>query len=167
MAFRGKHKTSSMNSSAYDDKINSLRATIAWMDLVMANVNESIVVLDKEWQIIFANSYLADTLDSDRVMLLGKSLWDMVPMLKARNKVGSKLPLKSVADLNGIYDLKYKSITIKLLLRGKYVKALNQAVCIMSDVSVELEAEKALMKLHQENTKLKNEIAGLKKKLLD
>ena len=152
-----------MTSDSFSEKTKALRATIAWMDLVMANVNESIVVLDNNWRIIFANAYLADILGADRVLLLGKVFWDIVPMLTDDNKKAARLPLKSIAQLNNVYELKYKSITLKLLLNAKYVPALDQAVCIMSDVSIELQAENALMKMQQEIDKLQAEITNLKK----
>lgn len=152
-----------MKTTPIDDKITSLRATIAWMDLVMANVNESIVVLDNNWRIIFANSYLADTLGIDRVVLLGKLFWDVMPIFSDGNKNASQLPLRSIAELNSVYELKQNSITLKLLLQCKYVAALDQAVCIMSDVSIELKAENALMKLHRQIDSLRSEIADLKK----
>lgn len=152
-----------MTSDSFNEKTKALRATIAWMDLVMANVNESIVVLDNNWRIIFANAYLADILGADRVLLLGKVFWDIVPMLTDGNKKAAKLPLKSIAELNNVYELKYKNITLKLLLNAKYVPALDQAVCIMSDVSIELQAENALMKMQKEIDKLQAENRDLKK----
>lgn len=146
-----------MSDADLEDKIISLRSTIAWMDLVLANVNESIVVLDENWRIIFANSYTAEILNSDRVLLLGQSFWDAMPVIK---DAGSKphrdtLPITSIASLNGVYDFQYKKIPRKLQLQASYIKALNQAVCILSDVTIEMRAENALMALQNEASKLK------------
>ena len=147
-----------MSNDAAEEKIMALRHTIAWMDLVMANVNESILVLDTNWRIIFANSYMAEILGSDRVQLLGRAFWDVLPMIKAESHTPQidELPVKLIASLNAVYDLKYKSITRKLQLQGKYVDSINQAVCILSDVTVELKAENALMALQKEVSNLKH-----------
>jgi hypothetical protein len=47
---------------------------------------------------------------------------------------------------------------MKLLVRGNYVEHLDQAVCLLSDVSIELKAESALMALHQEVAILKKQL---------
>ncbi len=149
-----------MSVEDLEKKIMNLRETLTWMDLVMSNVNECIMVLDNEWRIVFANSYLADILGQNRILLLGKNAWEILPFLESKVKLKSKfLPLKSVSKLDGVYDLSVQPLHLKLLFHGKYVGYLKQAVCIFSDVSVELKAEKAIISLHEEiatlNTKLK------------
>lgn len=147
-----------MTNSEAQTKILGLRKTIAWMDLVMANVNESILVVDDTWRIVFANSYLAEILDVDRILLLGQPFWDVLPMVTEASSTPhiKELPIKLIAGLNGVYDLRHKSIIRKLQLQGKYIKSLNQAVCILSDVTVELRAESTIMNLHKEVSRLKH-----------
>lgn len=139
-----------MSTEMLEKKIMDLRRTLAWMDLVMANVNECILVLDKDWRIVFINSYMAELLDQNRVLLLGRYVWEISPFensLKAEDL--SKQSIESINKLNGIYNLKVKTLNFKLLLQGKYVDTLEQAICIMSNVSMELNASSELIKLNE------------------
>lgn len=151
-----------MSNENLEKKIMSLRRTLSWMDLVMANVNECILVIDKDWRIVFANSYLAEILGQDRVLLLGKFFWEIEPFAgtkPANNK--NALRIESVTELDGIYNFKVSALNLKMLLRSKYVNYLQQAVCIISDVSIELNAGGELMKMQEEITNLKAELARL------
>ncbi len=144
-----------MSIESLEKKIMSLRNTLSWMDLVMANVNECILVLDSEWRVVFANSYLAEIIGQNRILLLGKPAWKLLPFLESKVHVKSKTTsIKSVTKLDGVYDFSVQSLDLKLLFHGKYVDHLKQAVCIISDVSVELKAEGAMMTLHKEITEL-------------
>lgn len=148
-----------MTDEHLEKKIKTLRDTLTWMDLVMSSLNEGIVVLDNEWRVVFANSYLAEILGQNRILLLGKKIWEILPFLKPpANKNNSLLSIKSVSKLDGVYDFSMQKLNLKLLLRGKYVDHLKQAVCIISNVSVELKAEDALMSLHKEIALLKAQL---------
>lgn len=150
-----------MSVESLEKKIISLRETLSWMDLVMANVNECILVLDSEWRVVFANSYLAEILGQNRILLLGKNAWEVLPFLEPKVQVSSKrLSIKAVSKLDGVYDFSIHSLNLKLLVHAKYVAHLKQAVCIISDVSVELKAENALMSLNEEIAALKADLAA-------
>lgn len=152
-----------MSVDSLEKKIMSLRETLSWMDLVMANVNECILVLDSEWRVVFANSYLAEMLGQNRILLLGKNAWEILNFIEPTVETSKKqLSIKDVAKLDGVYDFAIHSLNLKLLFHGKYVDHLNQAVCIISDVSVVLRAEKAMMSLHEEIAALKAELATKK-----
>lgn len=150
-----------MSTNNLEKKIISLRQTLSWMDLVLANVDQGIVVLDSEWRIVFINSYLAEMLGQNRILLLGKPIGEVLPFLGAKIRPDSNttLPIKSAASLVGVYDYVAEKLKIKLLVRGNYVDHLNQAVCMLSDVSIELKAESALMALHQEVSALKKQLS--------
>jgi PAS domain-containing protein len=130
------------------------------MDLVLASVDQGIVVLDSEWRIVFINSYLAEMLDQNRIVLLGKPIVEVLPFLKQKIEPTSEtsLSIKAVSAVIGVYNFSADKLKMKLLVRGKYVEHLDQAVCLLSDVSIELKAESALMALHQEVAILKNQL---------
>jgi PAS domain-containing protein len=148
-----------MNDSALEKKIMSLRKTLSWMDLVMANVNECILVLDKDWRVVFINSYMAELLGQDRVLLLGKYFWEVVPFKKILPNNHPSLKIESISKFNGVYNLNTKSMRLKMLMHCKFVENLQQAICIMSDVSIELKASGELMKLHRKIAALEAKLA--------
>lgn len=149
-----------MNEAALEKKIMDLRKTLSWMDLVMANVNECILVLDEEWRVVFINSYMADLLDKNRILLLGNYFWDVIPFINISSLEHSPAAsIKSINKFDGVYDLNIKSLNLKMLLHGKYVEHLHQAICIMSDVSVEMKASGELMKLQKKIAKLEAKLA--------
>jgi PAS domain-containing protein len=160
MVFCGDHHPTVMSTTSLEKKIIALRQTLSWMDLVLANVDQGIVVLDNEWRIMFINSYLAEMLGQNRIVLLGKPIVEVLPFMKPKIQLTRKkvLSIEAVATLIGVYDFSADKLKMKLLVRGNYVEHLDQAVCLLSDVSIELKAESALMALHQEVAILKKQL---------
>ncbi len=66
----------------------------------MANVNEGILVLDSERRVVFANSYLAEILGQNRILLLGKYAWEILPFLEPKVHVKSKATTYQVSRRN-------------------------------------------------------------------
>ncbi len=150
-----------MSIESLEKKITTLRQTLSWADLVMANVSECILVLDSDWRVVFANSYLAEIIGQNRILLLGKYVWEILPFTEAAIRPKKRqLSLKKVAQLDGVYDFRVQNLNLKMLFNGKYVDQLQQAVCIITDATIELKAGSALMSMQEE-------LAALKARLKD
>ena len=148
-----------MAKDNFEHKIAELRGTLAWTDLVLANIDEAILVLDDQWRINFANSSLAELLARDRIGLLGHTLWEL-PLARNDRPLSDmpgsrKTKIESINSLDAVYDVKVMTVERKLLLRGRFVPGLGQAVCVLRDVSVELKADFALMALQRKVKALK------------
>ena len=154
MALRSDNHSRIVTEAALEDKIMALRRTLSWMDHVMAGVNEGIIVIDDDWRIVFANNYLAELLDRNRISLLGKKVWDVLPIPKPE----SDMAITDADRLTGVYEISLSRVTFKVLFQPKYVKHLNQLVCIMSDVSMEMNAGSALRSLQEQVKQLKAEL---------
>lgn len=73
-----------MKANGLDAEITALRKTLAWMDLVLANLSEGIVIVDSRWKVNFANEALADLIGDTRIFLLGKHIWDVLPLTQKK-----------------------------------------------------------------------------------
>ncbi len=152
-----------MKEQFLERKLVELRRTLAWMDEVMANVNESILVLDESWRVVFVNDAFAELLDQDRIALLGKTFWDIMPVTKNGKRLQiatstERATIETISSMNGAYDIKTRNVPQKMMLISKYVGGLQQAVCVMSDVSIEVNAENALMDLQRQVEDLKAQL---------
>lgn len=153
MALRRDDNTtvSSMKANPMDNEIQALRKTLAWMDLVMANLNEYVFVVDKDWKIIFVNNAFAELIGTMRILLLGKYAWEVLPITLDGEPLEiilskQKLIVKNVARLNGVYQLDLFKVNRIMELRCSYVPNLNQAACVLTDTTLET---KAIVQLHK------------------
>lgn len=152
-----------MASQNLEAKLIELRRTLAWMDLVLENINEAILVVDSEWRVIFANTSLSELLGQGRIVLLGQLFGEILPV---GDQAGGQ-DIESISLFDGIFDLKINNVSRKMLLTSKYVPGLNQAVCVIDDVSIEIKAEGALKAMHQRVARLQEELDKQKDKTPD
>lgn len=148
-----------MTPDPSNSDITMLRGTLAWMDLVMANIDESIFVVNKDWEIIYTNDTLVDLLGVIRVTVLGKHWWDVVPLEKDGKLVNSftnfsEQSIEDVGKLNGIYHLKSFEVNRLMSLTASHVTSVNQTVCVLADVTMEMNAYNAIKQKDEEITRL-------------
>ena len=139
--------------------VTLIRGTLAWMDLVMANIDELIFVVDHNWEIVYANDTLVNILGALRVTMLGKQWWEVVPLEKDETPITSKLDfsgldIKDVGRLNGVYQLKAFKVNRHLSLTASHVASVNQTVCVLADVTVEMNAYSAIKQKDEEISRL-------------
>jgi transcriptional regulator with PAS, ATPase and Fis domain len=139
-------------TNAMDNEIQALRKTLAWMDLVMANLNECVFVVDKDWKIIFVNSALADLVGTMRILMLGKYAWNAIPITQEGKLLESmiknrKIPIKNAELLNGVYKIDSFKVNRIMELSCSYMPKLNQVACVLTDTTLETNAITQLHKL--------------------
>lgn len=145
-----------METKAMNDEIKALRKTLAWMDLVLANLSESVFVVDKDWKITFVNKALADLVGELRIILLGKYVWEVVPITRGETSLktqikNEKLSIKNAELLNGVYKLGAFKTSRIMELNCTYIPKLQQAACVLTDTTLETRALKQLHKLSKSN----------------
>ena len=143
-----------MSQRNLDYKISELRRTLAWMDLVMASINEAILVLDRDWRIIFANTALAEILGINRILLLGQKMPEVLPGIGSIRGAG----IEQISDMDGVFEMKLGKIERKFYLKSKFVESLGQAVCVIDDISLDVRAEGAMMEMHKKVASLEAEL---------
>lgn len=126
----GLEQSPSASAGAGDrELVSELRRIIGWMDAVLAEVGDAIVVVDAEddvMTIVYANDTFAAMLGRQRIFLHGASLKEHFPALRlaptssAKQTIessilradGSKLPLEIIARLWNASGRKYYTIVV-------------------------------------------------------
>jgi two-component system, OmpR family, phosphate regulon sensor histidine kinase PhoR len=106
----------------YTAKILELRQTLSWMDIVLANVADSVCVINEIGKILFVNDSLARILKKDRISLLGKKFQNEIILAPKESSMAEPYiaikKLSSSSDsIIGVYEWKLSnkpSITVKL-----------------------------------------------------
>jgi hypothetical protein len=148
-----------MDSPGLKKEMLGIRRTLAWMDLVLANLSEGVFVVDQNWKIVFTNDSLADLIGNDRIFLLGQTIWQAIPLTRENQELGQIISfeqsIKNIKSCQGIYNLNVGKTSRLIHLSAKYVENLDQAVCVLSDVTIEMRAEQALKNMSDQITELK------------
>lgn len=151
------------HEKALKEKIVALRETVAWMDLVLASINQGILVVDKNWRIVFANTYLAEAIGENRILLLGQPFSSVLPGITDKQLTSkTKMNLRSIHRLNGLITMSVEQTNREMSFEARYVESLQQAVCIITDVSSELKSEEAAMRFFKEIGTLRQELIRVK-----
>ncbi|MBA3757426.1 PAS domain-containing sensor histidine kinase [Candidatus Saccharibacteria bacterium] len=139
-----------MNSPVpeYKSKITELRQTLAWMDIVMSNIVDSVAVINFDGELLFVNDAFADLMNEPRILLLGKNINNLLklsPIGDARSE--PYIPREKIAQTNDTYKAMYEwqpstneTIILKLIIR--YIITTKQSVIMIQNVTEEYEQEK-------------------------
>lgn len=178
MAFCG-HDPSSLDmeqntSELISELIKELRKSLAEMDLVFANLNEGIAVIDQESKIIFTNDTFSSIVKISRIAMVGKPLVDILRLSK--KGVG----ISSFSDLaSDVYEFQSKDNKLMLYIFITPISSINETIIVARDVTEEYEnkliRERKTNELEKMNqlmvarelkmVQLKKEIKELKQKL--
>jgi signal transduction histidine kinase len=134
------------NAAELQQITDDLRTSIAWMDLVMASLTESICVIDKNGTILFANDAFADMVGRVRILVLGEKIWDVLQLVREINgqplitneTLAATWGAEAVTSLNGNYRLDNMVIE----LGAHHVPNLEQLILVMRDVTREQEIDR-------------------------
>ncbi len=93
--------------------LKDLRNSLSWMDLVMENLKEGVLVVGRDMRIAFTNTAFADMAGVPRIMMLGCPLWEVVPLSLNKQDMFPELKkmeqhFTTLKHLNGVYELKDK-----------------------------------------------------------
>jgi PAS domain S-box-containing protein len=147
-----------MDAPGLKEEMQGIRKTLAWMDLVLANLSEGVFVVDQNWKIVFTNDSLAELIGSERIFLLGQTIWQAIPLTRQNQDLSQIITLgqsiDNIESWQGVYNLKVGKTSRLVYLSAKYVENLDQAVCVLSDVTIEMRAEQALKNMSDQIAEL-------------
>ncbi len=132
-----------------DEVIVDLRKSLAWLDLVLATLQEGVLTLEKDLKIHFANDAIADILDVNRIFLLGIPLWKALP-LSQNGKILKKRDYRKALEkndahsLSGNYTLESGEKTLTVDVVFGYIPKIEQIVVVVRDITKQTQDEKAL-----------------------
>ncbi|HLL60626.1 MAG TPA: PAS domain S-box protein [Candidatus Nitrosocosmicus sp.] len=143
------------------DVIKDLRKSLAWLDLVLATLNEGVLTLGKDLKIHFANDAMAGMLKTNRIFMLGKPIWDALPLSKdalllKETDYRRTITNNDIQSLSGIYNLNVGNKTLTVSVSFGYISKINQIAIVLRDVT-KLHQESAYVRLHQEIATAANE----------
>lgn len=128
-------------------KISELRQTLAWMDIVLSNVADSVCVIKEDGTILFINDSFAEMINQSRIGLLGQNIQDVIRLTPKASSYPEAFPFKDTISTGsdsakGIYEWHLggnDSITVKLI--AHHIKPTNQVVIMLQNVTNEYEIE--------------------------
>lgn len=136
----------------YARLITELRESLAWMDLVLSNINEGILAVGDDLKVLFANDAIADMLDKLRITLLGIPIWDVLtlsvedePVLKDNfQEAFRRGNLESITGRYKLHRESKKELTVDISISP--IAKTNQTILIIRDITQQLKNERALIK---------------------
>ena len=113
------------------------------MDLVMAQLQESVLVLDTSGQIRFANDAAGKLLNEPRVFLLGCNFHDKVPLVDKKGHAARSSRRKTTVS-NGEYTLKVGQRRRNVEVSCTSIPKIAQTVVVIRDVTTRKRSAAAL-----------------------
>lgn len=157
------------NQTNSDRVITDLQKSLAWMDIVLANLSEGVLVVGNDLTVLFANDAIGKMLGTSRIFILGTKVWVSLPLSTQDNKICTKnwffntLKSKNTASKNGVYLLLGRDNTITLYITFEYIQKLQQTIIVVKDITKQkldeemLARETAYVRLHQQTAGAANE----------
>lgn len=129
-----------MPLKALREELLNTHQTLGWMDLVISNIQDGVCVIDSDCNIVFTNDAFAELASDQRIYLLGRNFCDVLPLQQdekfLKNRVEDNHCLFQDASVaNGIYQLKSEKKTYHIKLSSNHIRALNQTVLLLQDVT--------------------------------
>ncbi len=149
--------------------IADLQKSLAWMDIVLANLSEGVLIVSADYKVLFANDAIATMLDQSRIFLLGNEIWDCLALTDTKGKACTKkwfistLTNKNVYGMSGIYTLTAPNQTFIVEVTFGYINKFKQTIIIVKDITRQnndaalLAQETAFVRLHQQTAAAANE----------
>lgn len=155
-----------------DQLIRDLRHSLAWMDLVMSNMGEGIMVTGSDLTVRFANDAIAQMLNQSRITLLGKPIWEALNLWHdvrlAQQDFEKALTPQGAEELSGQYSFRGEK-TFAIELEVNFIPNINQAVFMVRDITHRLKNKQTLLeeRIALMRTQLNRQKAEEERKLLE
>jgi PAS domain S-box-containing protein len=136
--------------TTHEQVITDLRKSLAWMDLVLSNLSEGVLVVGKDMHVLFANDAIATTLGKERIFLLGLPIWKALPIRNSSHALIKQVYVAALAKNNftsfsGIYTLKKTNVELIVDVRVGFIKKIDQTVFVVRDITKQRQDEQALI----------------------
>lgn len=123
-----------------------LRRSIAWMDLVMANLSEGVAVINENDHVTFVNDSFAALIEKQRIFLLGLSIWEILPELQ--HKVREWESSRTGTGYLKIDDYCFRSsgrlVTLELVVTD-LIPVIHQRIIVLRDITERKKLEKKIL----------------------
>lgn len=134
--------------------ISDLRHSLAWMELVLSNLQEGVMVIGKDRRIIFVNNAISELVGKPRVLLLGIFPWQIMQILlpgQDPHTAKRTLSFKRLCSFNGLYEVRVGSTQRTVEITTVPLASFNQAVLMFRDIT-ERETQDYVRQAYLENT---------------
>lgn len=153
-----------MTGKNYGLLISELRESLGWMDSVLANINDGVLVVQHDMKALFVNDAVGGMVGKPRIALLGTPIWDILKLTAdgeplQKNDYQEVLEQNNPGSLSGRYQL-HEDQTLIVDITVSVIPNMNQAVFIIRNVTQQVQNEQELMeerKLRTEELKRSNE----------
>ncbi|MBA2279470.1 PAS domain-containing sensor histidine kinase [Candidatus Saccharibacteria bacterium] len=136
----------SKEKNEYEYNIKELRQTLAWMDIVLSNISDSVCVVNSDGVVIFVNDSLAEILNKPRLYLIGQNIEKVLLLKPKTNSFPKPFPLQKPKNKRekvlGIYEwqiVNQDSVSVRLTTH--YIEPTQQVVIMLQDITNEFELE--------------------------
>jgi two-component system sensor kinase len=140
-----------------EELISELRRSAAWMDMVMSNLAEGVVVVNENFRVIFVNDAFANMLVQTKLFLLSKSLFEVFTLkdISAQNGAAvSKEDFTVSGFRGGTYAFQKNSQKenglVFIEVGVTYIPPLRQTVLVMHDITERKKAEDEALRVNRE-----------------
>ncbi len=161
------------NQQSSERVIADLQKSLAWMDIVLANLSEGVLIIGSDYKVLFANDAISDMLGQPRILVLGTEIWQSLPLMDADKKACTKkwytdaLIKKNTITLSGIYTLSLKKTSAIVQITFGYIAKIRQTIIVVKDITKQkydedlLAKETAYVRLQQQTAVAANESSSV------
>lgn len=152
--------------------IEELRKSLAWSDLVLANLNEGVVVIEKDSKIIFVNDFFANFIGNQRIFLLGQLLWAVLPIsqngkLKSLDSSIQTFTPEDVKQLNGVYDVTLKDKSYIVEITFIILEKFEQFIIVIRDITEQRKQETEFNLRNKDLESMNQSMVGRELKMIE
>lgn len=152
--------------------ISELRKSLAWSDLVLANLNEGVVVVEKTSKIIFVNDFFSVLVGVEKILLLGQSLLKVLPLKQhgsiSNSDIGSNSVIEgNITQLEGVFDVAIAQKQLVLDVSSILIKKFDQVVIVIRDITDKQKQDLELQFRNSELETMNRVMVGRELKMYD
>lgn len=122
------------------NELLGVQQTLGWMDLIISSIADSVCVVDKDKNIIFANNCFSEMVGKHRVFLLGMQLDEVFKIQETdivlKEYTENNLQHQDAKNASKIYEWKDENNHNHILrINSEYLPHLKQTVYLIQDIT--------------------------------
>jgi light-regulated signal transduction histidine kinase (bacteriophytochrome) len=138
-----------------EEALADFRKSFAWMELVMSMLASSVVVVDQNMCIVFANEAFTLLSGEKQIFLYGRSFLEVFAIYRndhQMNVLDMNLPMskKEALTLNGVYTMHTKNDSKYIEIEAAYIEKTSQAVLVIRDITEKRKADEEIYRINKE-----------------
>lgn len=148
------------------ETIRHLRRSLAWMDLVLANLQEGVLVVDSASRVVFANDAFAALIRKPRVSLVGQPVTDVLS-LEQNGRPVSRKRLKTGTLPAGPFCLAVGTSQHWVEVTVASIASLKQGVWVVRDITTQHAMDEELANRNRELEVMNRAMIGRELKMVE